>query len=71
MFIRKRDIEAAASRGWNEGFETARKKVTTEVRKVIVKLISQEIKDIQDNDGDVLLAPGLERAIEIIRKGKR
>lgn len=71
MLIRKRDVEAAASRGWQEGFDSARKKVTAEIRKVLIKLISQEIKEIQDTNNNKHLAAGLDRAIEIIRKGKR
>lgn len=71
MFIRKRDVEAAASRGWQEGFDSARKKVTAEIRKVLIKLISQEIKDIQTSGENSHLEAGLDRAIEIIRKGKR
>jgi hypothetical protein len=71
MFIRKRDLDAVASRGWQEGFDSARKKVTAEIRKVLIKLISQEIKHIQDTNENKHLEAGLERAIEIIRKGKR
>lgn len=71
MFIKKRDLDAVASRGWQEGFESARKKVTAEIRKVLIKLISQEIKEIQDTNQNKELEAGLARAIEIIRKGKR
>lgn len=51
---------------WTQGFDSGRKKAVTETRKVFIKLITSEI---QEQISSATL--GLQRAIEIIRKGKR
>lgn len=57
--------------GYDEGFLTGSKKAVTEARKVFVKLIEQEIKSASEPmmvDKEYL--DGLNRAIELIKKGK-
>lgn len=72
MFISKKELEKRLDRSWQDGFEIGRKKVVPEVKKVYVKLLTQEIKEVSEPmmvDKEYL--DGLERAIEIVRKGKR
>ena len=57
--------------GYDEGFLTGSKKAVAEARKVFVKLIEQEIKSVSEPmmvDKEYL--DGLNRAIDIIKKGK-
>ena len=57
--------------GYDEGFLTGSKKAVAEARKVFVKLIEQEIKSVSEPmmvDKEYL--DGLNRAIELIKKGK-
>lgn len=50
---------------WTEGFDSGRKKAVNETRKVFLKLLTKELESgIIDN------AKGINRAIEIIKKGK-
>lgn len=72
MFISKKELEKRLDQSWQDGFEIGRKKVVPEVKKVYVKLLTQEIKEVSEPmmvDKEYL--DGLERAIEIVRKGKR
>lgn len=50
--------------GYDEGFLVGSKKAVAEARKVFVKLIQEEIKTKPEQ------ADALNRAIELIRKGK-
>ena len=50
--------------GYDEGFMSGSKKAVAEARKVFIKLIQDEIK------ANANQADGLNRAIELIRKGK-
>jgi flagellar biosynthesis/type III secretory pathway protein FliH len=50
--------------GYDEGFMVGSKKAVAEARKVFVKLIQDEIKTNPQQ------ADGLNRAIELIKKGK-
>ena len=57
--------------GYDEGFMVGSKKAVAEARKVFVKLIQEEIKSVSEPmivDKEYL--DGLERAIELIKKGK-
>ena len=57
--------------GYDEGFLTGSKKAVAEARKVFVKLIEQEIKSVSEPmmvDKEYL--DGLNRAIDLIKKGK-
>lgn len=65
-FKRKYDIGYAEGQksGYDEGFMSGSKKAVVEARKVFIKLIQDEIKT---NPQQV---DGLNRAIELIRKGK-
>jgi flagellar biosynthesis/type III secretory pathway protein FliH len=57
--------------GYDEGFMTGSKKAVVEARKVFVKRIQEEIKSVsQPTVANKEYLDGLERAIEIIRKGK-
>ena len=66
MFISKRKLEKIKADAWTDGFDSGRKKAVNETRKVFIKLLTKEaalgiIEDVK----------GLNRAIEIIRKGKQ
>jgi len=66
MFISKKKLEKIKQDSWTDGFNTGRKKAVNETRKVFIKLLTKEsdlgiIEDIK----------GINRAIEIIRKGKQ
>jgi hypothetical protein len=66
MFISKARLEKIKTEAWNDGFDTGRKKAVNETRKVFIKLLTKEAAlDIIDN------IQGLNRAIEILRKGKQ
>jgi len=70
-FKRKYDIGYADGhlKGWNEGFDTGTKKAVTEATKVFVKRIEKEIKEVSSMVDKEFL-DGLERAIDLIKKGK-
>jgi flagellar biosynthesis/type III secretory pathway protein FliH len=70
-FKRKYDIGYADGhlKGWNEGFDTGTKKAVTEAKKVFVKRIEKEIKEVSSMVDKEFL-DGLERAIDLIKKGK-
>lgn len=58
-------------KGWNEGFDVGTKKAVAEARKVFVKRIQKEIKEVSNPmmvDKEFL--DGLERAIELIKREK-
>lgn len=66
MFISKKKLSQIKLQYWTEGFDTGRKKAVNETRKVFIKLLTKELllgilEDIR----------GLDRAIDIIRKGKQ
>lgn len=66
MFISKSKLEKIKTEAWNDGFDTGRKKAVNETRKVFVKLLTKEVSlDI------IEYTKGLNRAIEILRKGKQ
>ncbi len=66
MFISKAKLEKIKTQAWNDGFDTGRKKAVNETRKVFLKLLTKEAAlGIIDN------TEGLNRAIEILRKGKQ
>jgi flagellar biosynthesis/type III secretory pathway protein FliH len=62
-FKRKYDL------GYDQGFSDGSKKALHEARRVFVKTIQKEIKDVSTMV-DKEYINGLERAIDIIRKGK-
>lgn len=55
--------------GWNEGFETGTKKAIAEAKKVFVKRIQKEIEEVSSRV-DIEFLDGLNRAIDLIKKGK-
>ena len=65
-FKRKYDIGYVEGQraGYDEGFMSGSKKAVVEARKVFIKLIQDEIK------ANPHQADGLNRAIELIKKGK-
>jgi predicted metal-binding transcription factor (methanogenesis marker protein 9) len=66
MFISKAKLEKIKNQSWQEGFDSGRKKAVNETRKVFLKLLTKEAAlGIIDN------TQGLNRAIEILRKGKQ
>ena len=66
MFISKRKLEKIKADAWTDGFDSGRKKAVNETRKVFIKLLTKELlSDIIEH------RQGLDRAIEIIRKGKQ
>ena len=72
MFISKKKLEEKLDASWHDGFEIGRKKVVPEIKKVYVKLLTEEIKEVSSPmmvDKEYL--DGLERAIDIVRKAKR
>lgn len=66
MFISKTKLENIKAKAWQDGFDTGRKKAVNETRKVFIKLLTKEIEQ-----GIISSKKGLDRAIEIIRKGKQ
>ena len=66
MFISKRKLEKIKSAIWQDGFDTGRKKAVNETRKVFIKLLTKEA-DL----GIIDTTKGLNRAIQILRKGKQ
>jgi hypothetical protein len=66
MFISKSKLEKIKTQAWNDGFDTGRKKAVNETRKVFIKLLTKEV-DL----GIIDYTTGLNRAIEILRKGKQ
>lgn len=66
MFISKRKLEKIRTAAWQEGFDIGRKKAVNETRKVFIKLLTKEVEL-----GIIEDVRGLNRAIEIIRKGKQ
>jgi len=66
MFISKARLEKIKTEAWNDGFDTGRKKAVNETRKVFIKLLTKEV-DL----GIIEYTIGLNRAIEILRKGKQ
>jgi len=70
-FKRKYDLGYAEGHivGWNEGFGIGSKKAIHESKKVFIKRIQKEIEDVSSTV-DVEFLNGLNRAIELIRKGK-
>jgi hypothetical protein len=71
MFISKNKLEDIKGSSWNDGFDVARKKAVAESKKVFVKLLTEELNDSLTAKQTGAYLKGLERAIEIIRKGKR
>lgn len=66
MFISKKKIEKIKADAWQDGFDTGRKKAVNETRKVFIKLLTTEIMETTSS-----ASKGLQRAIYIIRAGKR
>ena len=66
MFISKAKLEKIKMAAWQDGFDTGRKKAVNETRKVFIKLLTKEV-----TLGIIEDIKGLNRAIEIIRKGKQ
>ena len=66
MFISKSKLESIRTAAWQDGFDTGRKKAVNETRKVFIKLLTKEVEQ-----GIIKYKEGLNRAIEIIRKGKQ
>jgi flagellar biosynthesis/type III secretory pathway protein FliH len=72
-FKRKYDLgyHEGQKYGYDEGFMVGSKKAVMEARKVFIKLIQDEIKSGSvDATLNKEYVYGLERAIELIRKGK-
>lgn len=70
MFITKKNLEAMLATNWQNGFDTGRKKVVPEVKKVYTKLLTAELNDSLTKKQPGAYLKGLERSIEIVRKGK-
>jgi flagellar biosynthesis/type III secretory pathway protein FliH len=70
-FKRRYDMGYAEGhlKGWNEGFDTGTKKAVAEAKKVFIKRIEKEIKQVSTMV-DVEFLDGLNRAIDLIKKGK-
>lgn len=70
-FKRKYDLGYAEGHkvGWNEGFEVGSKKAVNEAKKVFIKRIQKEINDVAIAV-DIEFLDGLNRAIDLIKKGK-
>ncbi len=66
MFISKAKLEKIKMEAWTQGFDNGRKKAVNETRKVFLKLLTKEV-DL----GIIEYTKGLNRAIEILRKGKQ
>lgn len=66
MFISKKKLGQIKSDAWQDGFDTGRKKAVNETRKVFIKLLTTEIMSVTSSS-----SKGLQRAIQIIRTGKR
>lgn len=66
MFISKTKLEKIKADAWQEGFDSGRKKAVNETRKVFIKLLTKEV-----SLGIIDYRKGLDRAVEIIRKGKQ
>lgn len=71
MFYNKKKLDQAHKDGWNEGFDVARKKAVHETRKVFMKLLSEELNDSLTKKQPGSYLKGIERSMDIIRKGKR
>lgn len=71
MFITRKELEKRLDTSWQSGFETGRKKVVPEIKKVYIRLLTEEINDEINKKQPGAWLKGLDRAIEIIRKGKR
>lgn len=71
MFISKKKLEEKLDDVWHDGFEVGRKKVVPEIKKVYVKLLTEEINDDLTKKQPGAYIKGMERAIEIVRKAKR
>ena len=70
---RKYDLgyNAGHKAGYDEGFMSGSKKALTEARKVFIKLIQEEIKEVSNPMlVDKEYIDGLERAMDFIKKGK-
>ena len=70
MFITKKKLEEKLDASWHDGFEIGRKKEVPEVKKVYIKLLTDEINDSVTKKQPGAYLKGMERAIEIVRKGK-
>lgn len=57
-------------KGWNEGFDVGTKKAVSEAKKVFIKRIQKEIKEVSSMVDKEFL-DGLERAIDLIKKDKQ
>lgn len=70
-FKRKYDLGYAQGHlaGWNEGFEVGSKKAISEAKKVFIKRLQKEIEEVY-SVVDTEFLDGINRAIELIRKGK-
>jgi flagellar biosynthesis/type III secretory pathway protein FliH len=70
-FKRKYDLGFAEghARGFDEGFLVGSRKAINESKKVFVKRIQKEIEDVS-NLTDIEFLDGLNRAIDLIKKGK-
>lgn len=71
MFITKKKLEEKLDASWHDGFEIGRKKVVPEVKKVYVKLITEEMNDSLTKKKPGAYIKGLERAMSIVRKASR
>lgn len=71
MFITKKTLEERLDKAWHDGFEVGRKKVVPEIKKVYVKLLTEEINDQVNKKQPGSWLKGVERALEIVRKAKR
>jgi hypothetical protein len=71
MFISKNKLEEKLDAAWHDGFEIGRKKVVPEIKKVYIKLLTEEINDEANKKQPGAWLKGLDRATEIIRRGRR
>lgn len=71
MFISKKKLEEKLDAVWHDGFEVGRKKVVPEIKKVYIKLLTEEINDELTKKQPGAYIKGLERAMSIVRKASR
>lgn len=71
MFISKKKLEEQIDAAWHDGFELGRKKVVPEIKKVYIKLLTEELNDELVKKQPGAYIKGLERAMSIVRKAKR
>jgi flagellar biosynthesis/type III secretory pathway protein FliH len=67
--IKKKAYGSGYSAGFDSGFSDGSKKAIKEYKKVLIKTIQKEIAEVASLT-DIEFLDGLNRAIDIVRKGK-